>query len=110
MNTDLNATHGIVKGHKEKLMNDLNLVVADVEDLLKKVANSTTERFSEARTKIERKLGEARSRLDDVRIAVTEKARHSAGATQEYVRENPWKSIGVAAAAGLIIGFLLRRR
>ena len=110
MNIELNTTHGIFKGYKEKLMNDLNLVVADADDLLKKVANSTTEGFAAARTKIERKLGEARSRLDDVRMAVTEKAKHSAGATHEYVRENPWKSIGLAAAAGLIIGFLLRRR
>lgn len=76
---------------------------------LKEVANSTAEEFAAALTEIEGRLGEARSRLDDARIAVTEKAQGAADATQEYVRENPWKVLGVVAA-GLILGILLSRR
>lgn len=110
MNTELNASDGTVEGKKERLVKDLKSVVTDADGLLKEVANSTAEEFAVARTKIEGKLGEARSRLDDARIAVTEKAKSAADATHEYVRENPWKALGVAAAAGLIIGFLLSRR
>lgn len=110
MNTELNASHGTVEGKKEALVKDLKSVAGDANDLLKEVASSTAEGFAAARTKIEGKLGEARSRLDNARIAVTEKARGAADATQEYVKENPWKVLGVAAAAGLIIGFLLSRR
>jgi ElaB/YqjD/DUF883 family membrane-anchored ribosome-binding protein len=29
---------------------------------------------------------------------------------EEYVRENPWKAIGIAAGAGLLIGLLVSRR
>lgn len=110
MNTELNASHGTVEGMKEKLVKDLKGVVADADDLLKDVVNSSAEEFAAARTKIEAKLREAKSRLDDARLAVTEKAKGAADATDEYVRENPWTALGVAVAAGFIIGFLLSRR
>lgn len=110
MNTTLIASHRTFEVKKEKLVKDLKGVVADADDLLKVVSSSTAEEFAAARTKIEGRLGEARSRLNDARIAVTEKARGAANVTDEYVRENPWKVIGVAAAAGLVISFLLNRR
>lgn len=110
MNTELNASHGTVEGKKEKLVKDIKGVVGDADDLMREVASSTAGELAAARTKIEGKLDEAKSRLGDARIAVTEKARVAADATNEYVRENPWKILGVAAAAGLVIGFLLSRR
>jgi ElaB/YqjD/DUF883 family membrane-anchored ribosome-binding protein len=110
MNTQLNASHGSIERKKERLVKDLKDVVADADDLLREVANSTVEEFVAARTKIEGRLGEARSRLDDARIAVTEKAKEAADATHEYIRENPWKTLGVGAAVGLIIAVLLSRR
>jgi len=30
--------------------------------------------------------------------------------TDEYVHEHPWRSVGVAAGVGLIIGLLIGRR
>lgn len=110
MNTEMNAGHGAVEARKEKLVKDLKGVVGDADDLMREVASSTAGELAAARTKIEGKLDEAKSRLGDARIAVTEKARVAADATNEYVRENPWKILGVAAAAGLVIGFLLSRR
>lgn len=104
MNTELNASHGTVEGKKEKLVEDLKGVVGDADDL------TTAAELAAARTTIEGKLGEAKSRLDDARIAITEKARGAADTTQEYVRENPWKVLGVATAVGIIIGFLLSNR
>jgi len=37
-------------------------------------------------------------------------AREMADATEEYVRDNPWQSVGVAAGVGLLIGLLIARR
>ena len=106
MTTELTA----IEGTKEKLVRDLRIVVADGDDLLKEVANSTAEPFAAARTNVEARVGEAKSRLEHARIAVTGTAKDAADATQEYVRENPWKVLGVAAAAGLLIGFVFSRR
>lgn len=55
-------------------------------------------------------LGDARNSLHDARMAVAEKARVAAKATDAYVKANPWKVLGVAAAAGLVAGFISRRR
>lgn len=109
MNTKPYTSPGAIEIKKEILIRDIKGVVADADDLLKEVASSTADEFAAARMKVEERLGEARSRLDDARIAATEKARCTARATQKYVRENPIKSVGIAAAA-IIIGFLLSRR
>ena len=108
--SDLIQAHGAVAQMKDKLMTDLKSVGADADGLLKEVANSTAEEFSAVRTRVEGKLGEAKSRLESSRLAVTEKTRRSADATREYVVENPWKSLGIAAVAGSIIGILMSRR
>lgn len=107
---DLIQGHGTVEQLKDKLVRDLKSVGADADGLLKEVVSSTAEEFAAARTRIEGKLGEAKSRLDSSRLAVTEKARRSADATREYVVGNPWKVVGFAAAAGIIIGILVSRR
>lgn len=41
---------------------------------------------------------------------VQESACSAARATQAYVRSNPWKAVGLMAAAGVFIGILIRRR
>ena len=37
-------------------------------------------------------------------------AKATAKATDVYVHENPWKSIGIAAGVGLMLGMLISRR
>ena len=66
--------------------------------------------FAAARTKVEARLGEVKTSFVDARTALTQKARWAADATNQYVRENPWKVIGIAALAGLIAAFLYSRR
>lgn len=110
MNTELIATPGNVEGTRNKLVKDLRTVVEDADYLLQEVAHSTAEEFAAARTRVGAKLSEARSRLDEARIAVTDKARHTADATHEYMMQNPWKVVGFAAVIGLIIGAIVSRR
>ena len=39
-----------------------------------------------------------------------DKAREAARATDDFVHEEPWKAVGVAAALGLALGVLIGRR
>jgi len=89
-------------------MTDLKGVVADTDDLLKEVGNFTTDEFAAARTRIEARLGQALSSLRVARIEAGNKASRVADASCDYVRDNPWKIIGVAAV-GLITAFLVSR-
>lgn len=95
---------------KEKLMEDLHLVMADAEDLLRATANQTGEGAAAARARIQNSLQVVKGRLVEAETVVIERARQAAKVTDEYVHENPWQSIGVAACAGVIVGMLVARR
>jgi len=94
----------------KKLMEDLSAVVNDAEDLLKATASQTGERISEVRAKTEESLRAAKVRLADAQEALLDKAKAVAQDADAYAHENPWKTAGIAAAAGLLIGALIARR
>jgi ElaB/YqjD/DUF883 family membrane-anchored ribosome-binding protein len=93
-----------------KLVEDLRAVVADAEELLKATADQTGTRIAAARGKAEESLKAAKTRLDEQEAAVMAKTKAVAKATEDYVRDNPWKAVGIAAAAGLVLGILAKRR
>ena len=99
MSTEFFTTPSVLASKKDKLVADLKGVVADADDLLKEVANSTTEEFVAAREKIEAKLGDTIASLRSARIHATQKIHYAADASCDYVRDNPWKIVGVAAAS-----------
>lgn len=95
---------------REQLISDFKVVIADAEALLKASANGGGEKVEELRSKAVESINAMKSRLSDAETRVIEKTKEAAKATDEYVHENPWSSIGVAAGVGLAIGFLLGRR
>ena len=95
---------------KEKLVADLKVVVADAEELLRATASQAGEKVSAARERIQASLATAKVKLGEAERALLEKTKLAAKATDEYVRENPWQAVGVAAMAGLVLGILISRR
>ncbi|MGB4468368.1 MAG: hypothetical protein WBH99_05030 [Azovibrio sp.] len=53
--------------------------------------------------------GQAESLHKDAQL-LPEKICHAARTAQAYGRSNPWKTAGLMAAAGVILGVLIRRR
>jgi ElaB/YqjD/DUF883 family membrane-anchored ribosome-binding protein len=96
--------------NKDQLINDFKVVVADAEALLKATANSGGEKLAQVRAKAEESLSIAKARLMDVQDEVLAKTKEAAKATDEYVHENPWHSVGIAASVGVVIGLLIGRR
>lgn len=94
----------------EKLMQDMRVVVADAEDLLKATAGQTGERVEKIRARAEESLRTARNRLQIAGKAVQEGATEAAHTVDEQVHKNPWTAVGVAAGVGLVLGILLGRR
>lgn len=95
---------------KEKMTGDLKAVIADSEDLLKAVVSVSNEGFAGATAKFEEKLRSAQRALAAVSRPVIDRAKGSAAVTDNYVHGNPWTAIGLAAAAGALIGFLTAKR
>lgn len=94
----------------EKLMADLRTVVADAEALLQATAGQAGEGAAEMRTKIKASLARAKGNLVQLEQDALAKAKAAGRATDEFVHENPWKSIGIAAGVGLVVGLLIGRR
>jgi len=102
--------HATQEVTREQLINDFKVVIADAEALLKASADSGGEKVAELRSKASHSINMMKERLGDVEQKVVDRTKAAAKATDVYVHDNPWKSIGVAAGVGLAIGFLLGRR
>ena len=94
----------------DKLVEDLKVVMRDAEALIKATSAQTGEKIQEVRARAEESLRQAQTRLSALEDEAMQRAREVADATEEYVRENPWQSIGIAAGVGLLVGLLLSRR
>jgi len=95
---------------KEKLVADFKVVVADAEELLKATAGQAGDKVAELRSKAQANLAIAKASLADAQAALLEKAKAAGRATDDYVQENPWRAVGIAAGVGLVIGLLIGRR
>lgn len=95
--------------NKEKLMQDLRVVVADTEELLRATADQVGDKVVSVRERIQVHLASTKERLAEAEQAVVARAKQAAHVTDEYVHDNPWKAVGIAAGVGLIIGMLIGR-
>ncbi len=101
MTTDVN---------KDKLVADLKVVVADAEELLRATASQAGEKAAAARERIQASLATAKVKLGEAERAAVAKAKEAAKATDEYVHDNPWQAVGIAAGIGFLLGLLIGRR
>jgi ElaB/YqjD/DUF883 family membrane-anchored ribosome-binding protein len=95
---------------KEKLVQDLKIVISDAEDLLRATASTAGERVAAAREKVQDSLERAKVKLAEIEDVLIDRSKQAARATDEYVHENPWRAVGIAAGVGVIIGMLISRR
>lgn len=89
---------------------DLATVMRDAEALIKASADQGGEKMTEARSKIRESLETARIRLHDAERTALRHGEEAVAATEDYVKHNPWQSVGIAAAVGVVLGVLLARR
>lgn len=89
---------------KENAGEELQAFLADVEDLVKRVANISDADIARARVKVANAMTEMRRVAAETADTVRDRARVAMDATNDYVRERPWTVVGLAAALGLIIG------
>ena len=95
---------------KDKLVQDFRIVVADAEELLKATASQAGEKVAAARERVQESLHQAKVKLAEAEDVVVLRTKQAVRVTDEYVQENPWRAVGIAAGVGLIIGLLIGRR
>lgn len=95
---------------KGKVADDFKAMVNDAEALLHATAQVSGESFAAERVKFAEKFKRAKMQLIEAEQRVVETAKQAATATDQYVHNNPWTSVGIATAVGMLIGFLAARR
>ncbi len=95
---------------RDRLVDDLRNVIHDAEELLRLTAGQAGDQVSDLRSRMNHRLAIAKNRLSDLEHAVVDGSRKAARATDQYVHEHPWQSLGVVAAAALLVGLLASRR
>jgi ElaB/YqjD/DUF883 family membrane-anchored ribosome-binding protein len=89
---------------------ELNNLIADVQDLLSRLAHVADPEIARLRSKVSQGLAAAKKTVADGTDHVQQQAKRAMSAGDGYVRDQPWQAIGIAAAAGLVVGFLVARR
>src|ERR1041384_1107875 len=88
---------------KAQMGRDLNAAISRSQDSLKAAAP-----YAGARTKLE--VTPAATVAEASHPAVVRARSAGAAAADDYVRQSPWIAVGIAAAAGMLIGLLAARR
>jgi ElaB/YqjD/DUF883 family membrane-anchored ribosome-binding protein len=94
----------------QKLLADLRLLVADTEALLRATAGQAGEKAAAARERMQATLASSKQRLLEAERALEDKAGQAAREVEQYVHQNPWRALGIAALAGFVLGALINRR
>lgn len=84
--------------------------VADIEDLVKATTHLTGDELKLARQQLEERMLTAKQSLQGLGDTLSERARHSAHITNDYVHQQPWQAMGLVAVSSFLLGLVVSRR
>jgi ElaB/YqjD/DUF883 family membrane-anchored ribosome-binding protein len=102
-NRDLSAS-------KDEVVSSFKGLISGAEDLLRTTASASGESAEAARRNFSRYLDSARDTLQDVEGVARKHYKEASETTDVFVRGNPWQAVGIAVAAGLLVGLFAGRR
>jgi ElaB/YqjD/DUF883 family membrane-anchored ribosome-binding protein len=94
----------------ERLRDDFRTFIADCQTLLRNAGNLSGEGAALARQELSRRMSDAQTRLGEFRHTANDQAMRLRSTTEHYVRREPFKAVGIAAAVGALVALLMSRR
>jgi ElaB/YqjD/DUF883 family membrane-anchored ribosome-binding protein len=95
---------------RDNLAQGLRQIVEEAEHFLKSAADSGDARLDEMRGKVAAQVREMRAQLDTLQDNALVNARRAARKADLAAHDHPYGAMGIAAAVGLLVGFLAARR
>jgi ElaB/YqjD/DUF883 family membrane-anchored ribosome-binding protein len=89
---------------------EIKNLIADVEDLMARIADLKDADVVRVRGKVMRAIDATKQSLSDGAETIRQHAQNVANTADDYVRESPWQAIGIAALVGAVVGILATRR
>lgn len=90
----------------EDVAGELRTLMAELEETL---GDGTQADAVVLREQLRKRLDSARARLQETREAVRERAETALSDADDYVHENPWRTIAIVGGLALLTGALLAR-
>jgi ElaB/YqjD/DUF883 family membrane-anchored ribosome-binding protein len=95
---------------KEKIAQGVRELIQGAEELLRSAASYSGEGADAVRTRFSTQVDKLKDAASAYEASVTGKYQQISDTTDSYVRQKPWQAVGIAAAAGVVVGALLARR
>ena len=89
---------------------EVHNLIRDIEKLIERMKDATDPELTLVRAKVEASIAAVRQAIFDGAGHLQRQAQEVFEAGDSFIRQRPWKAIGVASAAGLAIGLVLGRR
>lgn len=90
----------------ERLLDDLRNVIGELEVLVAQPA----EHLEKAAADVEKTLHGLRHRMEDLQSEIQRRVGSAVHGADRSVRENPWTTVAIAAAAMFLLGMALASR
>jgi ElaB/YqjD/DUF883 family membrane-anchored ribosome-binding protein len=90
--------------------NEIKNLIADVEDLVARIADLNDADVARVRSRVMRAVDSAKDSLAGSADTLRRRAQRAASGADDYVRESPWQAVGLAAVVGAVVGILVARR
>lgn len=99
------SSHGVaaLRQSKDKLLADLKTVVDDAQALMKEAVDTSAESITAVPAYLQERLCAVKSNFHRAKSALGSTASHATAVTDKYIRENPWKSLGIVTAASVVV-------
>ena len=85
---------------------EVSQMTGNVEDRMTKLADNAAPQLQAMRDRVGQSLHTAKNATAEATAKVSETLKNAAVTTDDYVHENPWIAIGVAAGIAGAIGFI----
>jgi ElaB/YqjD/DUF883 family membrane-anchored ribosome-binding protein len=89
---------------------EIKSLIADVEDLMARIADLKDADVVRVRGKVQRAVDAAKESIADSADHLRKHAQNAASTADDYVRDSPWQAVGIAALVGAVVGILATRR
>lgn len=93
-----------------RIDDDLTLLSETLEEVLRSSGDPADQKYIELKARAEQALNDVKNRVSHASDNYYYRAKKAVYRADDYVHEQPWKGIGIGAAAGLVLGILLARR
>jgi len=105
-----NGSASNLNGKLDDAGTDMQTLVKDAQSLLTAAASLTGVKADELRERGMRMLDAALGKGGQYKDQAMVKGKELAHTADVYVKDNPWRTVAVAAGAGLLLGVLLGRK